>query len=116
MEKVIKLGDKELRLHSSLYSIIDYRNVFGTELFNDITKIDNGKHIKQNDFSLIIDAIFRVIYVLHRPYCKYSYKEFMMTLEFSIINDPDELNLLSQTIGDMFVTMKKGLSNFPQSK
>ena len=40
MEKVIKLGDKEYKLHSSLFTIIDYRNVFGSELFSDIKKLE----------------------------------------------------------------------------
>jgi len=39
MEKVIRLGDSELKLHSSLFTIIEYRNVFGTELFTDIKKL-----------------------------------------------------------------------------
>ena len=43
MEKTIQLGDKAYRLHSSLFTIIEYKNVFSTELFNDIKKLDGSK-------------------------------------------------------------------------
>ena len=46
MEITIKLGEKEYRLHSSLFTIIDYRNIFGSELFSDIKKLEKGKNIK----------------------------------------------------------------------
>jgi len=116
MEKVIKLGEKEFRLHSSLFTIIDYRNVFGTELFSDIKKLDKGKNLKDEDFSLVIDTIFRIIYVLHRPFSKTSYNDFLMSLDFSVLSDPDELQILSTTIGEMLGTLKKGVSPSPQSK
>ena len=40
MEKTAKLNGKELRLASSLFTIISYRNIFGTELFDDVEKLD----------------------------------------------------------------------------
>jgi len=46
MEITIKLGEKEYRLHSSLFTIIDYRNIFGSELFSDIKKLEKGLNIK----------------------------------------------------------------------
>lgn len=116
MEKVIQLGEREFRLHSSLFTIIDYRNVFGTELFHDIKKLDKGKNIKEEDFSLVIDTIFRIIYVLHRPFSKTSYNGFLMSIDFSLLSDPDELNVLSQTISEMLGTIKKGQSSSPQYK
>ena len=36
MEKTLVIGDKEYRLKSSLFSIISYKNTFGSELFSDI--------------------------------------------------------------------------------
>ncbi len=116
MEKVIKLGDKEYKLHSSLFTIIDYRNVFGSELFSDIKKLEKGKNIKEEDFSLVIDTIFRIIYVLHRPFSKTSYNDFLMTLDFGILSDTEELGILSQTIGEMLGTLQKGTKPSPQSK
>jgi len=116
MEKTLKLGERELKLHSSLYTIIDYRNVFGTELFSDIKKLEKGKTIKEEDFSLVIDTIFRIIYVLHRPFSKTSYNDFLMSLDFSILSDPEELQVLSATIGDMLGNIQKGTKPTPQPK
>ena len=116
MEKVIKLGEKEYKLHSSLFTIIDYRNVFGSELFSDIKKLEKGKDIKEEDFSLVIDTIFRIIYVLHRPFNKTSYNDFLMALDFGILSDAEELGILSQTIGEMLGTLQKGTKPSPQSK
>ena len=38
MEKTIKLGENELKLRSSLLTIITYKNTFGSDLFNDVQK------------------------------------------------------------------------------
>lgn len=114
MEKTLKLGEKEYKLHSSLFTIIDYRNVFGTELFSDIKKLDQKKNIKEEDFSVVIDTIFRIIYVLHRPFSKTSYNDFLMSLDFSILSNPEELQLLSTTIAEMLGTLTKGQSPSPQ--
>ena len=116
MEKVIKLGEKEYRLHSSIFTIIEYRNVFGSELFTDITKIDKGRNFKEKDFSVVFDTIFRVVYILHRPFSKISYNDFLMSHDLSILNDSSELAILSETIGEMLGTIQKGQSSFPQSK
>jgi hypothetical protein len=52
MEKTLKLGDKDYRLHSSLFTIIDYRNVFSTELFSDIKKLEKTNIKKEDDISM----------------------------------------------------------------
>jgi hypothetical protein len=116
MEKVIKLGEKEFRLHSSILTIIEYRNVFGTELFKDIMKLEKGKNIQEEDFSVVMDAIFRIIYILHRPFSKISYNDFLMSIDFSILSNTDELGVLSATIGEMFESIQKGKSPSPQFK
>jgi len=108
MEKMLKLGDKEYRLHSSLYTIIDYRNVFSTELFSDISKLEKSKSQKEDDLSTVIDTIFRIIYVLQRPFSKQSYNDFLMSLDFSILSNQDELQNLTNTIGEMLGTFQKG--------
>lgn len=79
-------------------------------------KLEKGKNIKEEDFSLVIDTIFRIIYVLHRPFSKTSYNDFLMSLDFSILSDSDELQVLSQTIGDMLGTLQKSAKPSPQSK
>ncbi len=99
MEKTIKLKDENLKLQSSLFTIIEYRNVFGTELFNDVRKMETKKD--SEDVSQVIDTLFRIIYILHRPFTKKSYDEFLMTLDFSVLSDPKELEVISNTIAEM---------------
>jgi hypothetical protein len=108
MEKTLKLSDIDYRLHSSLFTIIDYRNVFSTELFSDIKKLDKASLKKEEDLSTVIDTIFRIIYVLHRPFSKQSYNDFLMSLDFSILSNQDELQNLTNTIGEMLGTFQKG--------
>jgi len=85
MEKKLKLGEKEYRLHSSLFTIIDYRNVFSTKLFSDIKKLDNSKSKKEEDLSTMIDTIFRIMDVLHQPFYKQFYNDFLMSLDFPLL-------------------------------
>ncbi len=99
MEKTIKLKGEDLKLQSSLFTIIQYRNVFGTELFNDVKKMETKKD--SEDVSQVIDTLFKIIYILHRPFTKKSYEEFLMTLDFSVLSDPSELEVLSNTIAEM---------------
>ena len=108
MEKTLKLGDTDYRLHSSLFTIIDYRNVFSTELFSDIKKLEKSSDKKEDDLSTVIDTIFRIIYVLHRPFSKQSYNDFLMSLDFSILSNQSELENLTNTIGEMLGTFQKG--------
>jgi hypothetical protein len=116
MEKVIQLGKKELKLHSSLFTIIEYRNVFGTELFSDIKKIDKLAQATDDDLSVVINTIFRVIYILNRPYVKQTYEEFLMGLDFEVLSNTDELQTLSQAIIDMLGTINKNTPSFSGSK
>lgn len=116
MEKTLKLGDTEFRLHSSLFTIIDYRNVFSTELFSDIKKLEKANLKKEDDISKVIDTIFRIIYVLHRPFSKTSYNDFLMSLDFSILSNQDELQNLTNTIGEMLGTFQKGKTPRPVTK
>ena len=115
MEKTLNLGDKDYRLHSSLFTIIDYRNVFSTELFSDIKKLEKtGK--KEEDLSAVIDTIFRIIYVLHRPFSKQSYNDFLMSLDFGLLSNQNELQNLTNTIGEMLGTFQKSTPTPSKSK
>ena len=100
MEKTIKLNGEDIKLQSSLFTIIEYRNVFGTELFNDVKSMDQKKD-NAEDVSTVVDILFRIIYILHRPYSKKSYDEFLMSLDFSVLSDTSELENLSNTIAIM---------------
>jgi predicted GH43/DUF377 family glycosyl hydrolase len=116
MEKTLKLGDKDYRLHSSLYTIIDYRSVFSTELFSDIKKLEKSSTQKEEDLSTVIDTIFRIIYVLHRPFSKQSYNDFLMSLDFSLLSNQEELENLTNTIGEMLGTFQKSTPPAAKSK
>ena len=97
MEKTINLRGEDLKLRSSLFTIISYRSVFGTELFSDIKKLENLSK-DETDAALVIDILFRIIYILHKPYTKKSYDEFLMDLDFSVLSDVKELENISNTI------------------
>jgi hypothetical protein len=97
MEKTINLRGEDLKLRSSLFTIISYRSVFGTELFSDIKKLENLNK-DETDAALVIDILFRIIYILHKPYTKKSYDEFLMDLDFSVLSDVRELENISNTI------------------
>lgn len=100
MEKTINLRGEDLKLRSSLFTIISYRSVFGTELFSDIKKLENLNK-DETDAALVIDILFRIIYILHKPYTKKNYDEFLMDLDFSVLSEPSELENLSNTIAEM---------------
>ena len=107
MEKTIKLQDKELRLKSSLGTIINYRSIFGSELFSDVKVLDSVKDKSEEEISRILDVIFRITYVLHRPFTKKSYEEFLDDLDFSLISDTKVLEELATTIGELLGTITK---------
>ena len=98
MERTIILNGEPLRLKSSLFTIIEYRNVFGTELFSDIKKMDITS---DEDAGKIIDVLFKIVYILNRPYTKQSYDDFLTNLDFNILSNPDEIENLSITIAEM---------------
>jgi len=116
MEKTLKLGDKDYRLHSSLFTIIDYRNVFSTELFSDIKKLEKSSTKQEEDLSSVIDTIFRIIYILHRPFSKQSYNDFLMSLDFSLLSNHTELENLTNMIGGMLGTFQKSTPSPSKSK
>ena len=107
MEKTIRLGDYDYKLRSSLFTIISYRNVFGTELFSDVAVLDKLKNKNEEEISRIIDTIFRITYILHKPFTSKSYDEFLNELDFAIIGDVKALEELANVIGKLLGTIKK---------
>ncbi|MGI6645029.1 MAG: hypothetical protein ACOX28_04755 [Bacilli bacterium] len=107
MERTVKLNGKELRLASSLFTIISYRNVFGTELFDDVEKLDKAMQTNKNDVGRFIDVLFRLIYVLHKPFYSESYDKFLQTFDFSVLSNVDELTNLANAIGELLGEVKK---------
>ena len=107
MERTVKLNGKELRLASSLFTIISYRNVFGTELFDDVEKLDKAIQENKNDVGRFIDVLFRLIYVLHKPFYNDSYDRFLQSFDFSVLSNIEELTKLANVIGELLGEVKK---------
>ena len=107
MERTVKLNGKELRLASSLFTIISYRNVFGSELFDDVEKLEKAMEENKNDIGKFIDVLFRLIYVLHKPFYNESYDRFLQSFDFSILSNVDELTNLADVIGELLGEVKK---------
>lgn len=116
MERTATLNGKEIRLSSSLFTIISYRQLFGTELFEDVNRLDEKFKKNPNDVGAFIDVLFRIIYVLHKPYTKHSYDEFLQELDFSVLSNTDELTSISNVIGELLgnVSKGKGKDNSPR--
>lgn len=110
MEKIIKIGEKELQVRSSLFTVIEYKSVFGTDLFNDVTRI--GGQDKEIEISSVIQILFQIIYILHRPYDKAPFEEFISSFDFSILNDTKALEDISSVIGELLGSVK----NAPKGK
>ena len=107
MEMSVRLGEYDYKLRSSLFTIISYRNVFGTELFSDVAILDKLKNKNEEEISRIIDTIFRITYILHKPFTSKSYDEFLNELDFGIIGDVKALEELANVIGKLLGTIKK---------
>ena len=107
MERTVKLNGKELRLASSLFTIISYRNVFGTELFDDVEKLDKAMQENKNDVGRFIDVLFRLIYVLHKPFYNDSYDHFLQSFDFSVLSNVTELTNLANVIAELLGEVKK---------
>lgn len=105
MEKQIDINGKTYRLKSSLYSIISYKNTFGTELFSDITGIEKVSK-NSDDVSKVIDTIFRIFYILHKPFTNQSYDDFLNEFDFDILANQEALTKLSEVIAEVFKTSK----------
>lgn len=104
MEKTIRIGEKELQVRSSLFTVIDYKSVFGTDLFNDVSKISVKD--KEVEISSVIKILFQIIYILHKPFEKVSFEEFISAFDFSILNDTKALEDVSSVIGELLGSVK----------
>ena len=110
MEKTIRIGDEELKLSSSLRTIIDYKNVFGKDLFADIEKLNTSEN-NLSSMSDVINVLFQLVYIMHRPYTKKSFEEFMEGFDFSVINDEKTMKEITEVFSGLFQSNKKENSN-----
>ena len=108
MEKTIKIGEQDLKLRSSLLTIITYKNTFGTDLFGDVQKLDTSKKGGTQNLTNVIQTLFQIIYALHKPYTQKSFNEFLNDFDFGIITDPEALENVSTVIGELLANTKGG--------
>lgn len=102
MEKTVNIGGKDYRLRSSLYTIIDYKSTFGSDLFEDISKLSDGK----GNITQVVQVLFQIVYILSKPFSKKSYEEFLGEFDFSVITDQRSLEQITEAIGE-FLSQSK---------
>ncbi len=109
MEKTLHIQDTDYKLKSSLFTIISYKSTFGTELFSDISVLDQlSQHNNLSALSTVIDVIFRITYILHKPFTKSSYDEFLQGFDFGVLSNTQELETIANTIAELLGTVKEG--------
>ena len=111
MEKTIKIGEQDIKLRSSVLTIITYKNTFGSDLFNDVQTLKISKKNGGKDLTYVIQTLFQIIYALHKPFTKHSFNEFLNDFDFSIISDTETLETIASIIGELLASNKKGPGN-----
>lgn len=101
MEKVIRIGNQELKISSSLRTIIEYKRIFGKDLFSDIEKLNTDSK-DLGAMSDVISVLFQLIYVLHKPFTNKSFEEFLDGFDFSVINDEDAMKEVTEAFSGLF--------------
>ena len=117
MDSIIKIGGRELPVHASLKTLIDYKSTFGTDLFEDLDKIQNIKSDSIGSLSGVINTSFQIIYILHKPYAKEkTFVEFMDTFEFGVFQSTEAMNELTGVFGLLFPGTKEQSKSPRESK
>ena len=96
MNKCIKIGDKEINMKSSAYTLLAYKEATGRELIDDIGKMQNEAQedgeINYKGFSKIIGCALDMAYVMASEYdssigSKADWLKGMESLEGTWVND-----------------------------
>ena len=117
MDSIIKIGGRELPVHASLKTLIDYKSTFGTDLFEDLDKIQNIKSDSIGSLSGVINTSFQIIYILHKPYAKEKpFVEFMDTFEFGVFQSTEAMNELTGVFVLLFPGTKEQSKSPRESK
>ena len=117
MDSIIKIGGRELPVHASLKTLIDYKSTFGTDLFEDLDKIQNIKSDSIGSLSGVINTSFQIIYILYKPYAKEkTFAEFMDTFEFGVFQSTEAMNELTGVFGLLFPGTKEKSKSPRESK
>ena len=111
MERTIKIGESELKLRSSVLTIITYKNTFGSDLFNDVQKMNVGKKDGISNMTGVIQTLFQIIYALHKPFTKKSFEEFLNDFDFSVVSDEETITSISEVIAELLASQKRHGSN-----
>ena len=111
MERKITIGNKEVRLKSSLFTMIAYKNQFGTDLFQDVSKMDVKEDKETQDVSSVIQVLFQIIYVLNNPFNDVSFDEFLNQFDFEVLTDTNSLTKAMQVIGELLGSAKNKQNN-----
>ncbi len=112
MERKITIGNKELRLRSSLFTIIAYKNEFGTDLFQDVSKMDiKDEEGNTPDISMVVRTLFQVIYILNKPFNKAAFDEFLMDFDFDVLSNTETLTKTMQVVGELLGATKNRTNN-----
>jgi len=115
MEKEIKIGNKDIKLHSSIFTLIEYKNVFGKELFSDLKSLENLKSSKKElNISTMIESILKLTYILHRPFTEISFNKFLMSLDMSFLTNEEQISNLSKAVIEMIGPLNKNEASAPQ--
>ncbi len=115
MERTITLGGRELKLASSLFTIISYRQVFGSELFSDVDTLDKALQANKEDVGKFVDILFRIVYILHKPYTSDTYDKFLQGFDFAVLNSIEELTTLANAIAELLGSVKQTKSGGTES-
>ena len=108
MESLIKIAGKELPVHVSIRTILDYKSTFGTDIFEDLEKIQNVNVNSIGSLSSIINTSFQILYILHKPYAKgKSFSDFLDEFEFSVFQDNTSLSELTGVFSLLFPSQKE---------
>lgn len=108
MESIINLAGKELPVHVSIKTIIDYKSTFGTDIFEDLEKIQTVNANSLGSLSSIVNTSFQILYILHKPYAKNkSFSDFLDEFEFTVFQDNTSLNELTGVFSLLFPSQKE---------
>lgn len=103
MDKTIILDNKEINLRSSIFTIIDYKNTFGTDLDKEFEEIG-----KSTSSAKTLEIIFKLIYILNKPFRKeyIGFDKFCESFSLDALQG-DELQDAMNNINELLKSHKK---------
>ena len=109
MERKVFIGKREMRLRSSLFTIIAYKSEFGTDLFQDVSKMEVKKDKSKNvDISNVVQTLFQIIYLLNKPFSQRPFEDFLSDFDFDVLTDSDSLTSAMKIVGEMLGSTMNG--------